>query len=115
MRLFKKKKETKSCCCNSNCTTQNMQKTENKKQENNIKILGAGCSKCIELENSTKTALSELQLDYVIEHITDFAEIASYGVMSTPALVFNDEVISYGKVLTVEEIKALLTKKLNTQ
>ena len=45
-----------------------------------------------------------------IEHITDFAEIASYGVMSTPALVFNGEVISYGKVLTADEVKALLSK-----
>ena len=48
--------------------------------------------------------------DYIVEHITDFAEIASYGVMSTPALVFNGEVISYGKVLTVDEVKALLSK-----
>ena len=48
---------------------------------------------------------------YEIEHVTDFAEIAGYGVMTTPALVFNGEVISYGKVLTVEEVKALLSKK----
>lgn len=111
MKLFRKKKETQSYCCNSNYTAQNMQKTENKQQENIIKVLGGGCSKCIELEKATKTALSELQLDYNIEHITDFAEIASYGVMSTPALVLNDEVISYGKVLTAEEIKVLLTRK----
>ena len=48
--------------------------------------------------------------DYEIDHVTDFAEIASYGVMSTPALVLNGEVISYGKVLTVDEVKALLSK-----
>lgn len=87
-----------------------MQKTRNKKQEQGIKILGSGCAKCMELEKATRTAISELQLDYEIEHITDFAEIASYGVMSTPALVFNGEVISYGKVLTVDEVKALLSK-----
>ena len=56
----------------------------------------------MELEQSTKIVISELQLDYEIEHITDFAEIASYGVMPTPALVLNEEVISYGKVLTVD-------------
>ncbi|MEJ8733411.1 thioredoxin family protein [Mediterraneibacter sp. ICN-202921] len=61
-------------------------------------------------KKATRTALSELQLDYDIEHITDFSEIAGYGVMSTPALVFNGKVISYGKVLTVEEVKALLIK-----
>ena len=84
--------------------------TENKKQEQGIKILGSGCVKCMELEKATRAAVSELQLDYEIEHITDFAEIASYGVMSTPALVLNGEVISYGKVLNVDEVKALLGK-----
>ena len=75
------------------------------------KILGSGCVKCMELEKATRAAVSELRLDYEIEHVTDFAEIAGYGVMTTPALVFNGEVISYGKVLTVEEVKALLSKK----
>lgn len=59
---------------------------------------------------ATRTAISELQLDYEIEHITDFAKIASCGVMFTPALIFNGEVISYGKVLTVDGIKASLSK-----
>ena len=64
-------------------------------------------------ENCTSETMqnTELRLDYEIEHVTDFAEIAGYGVMTTPALVFNGEVISYGKVLTVEEVKALLSKK----
>lgn len=65
----------------------------------------------MELEKAARTAISELRLDYEIEHVTDFAEIASYGVMSTPALVFNGKVISYGKVLTAEEVKALLAKE----
>ena len=81
------------------------------KIEQGIKILGSGCVKCMELEKATRAAVSELRLDYEIEHVTDFAEIAGYGVMTTPALVFNGEVISYGKVLTVEEVKALLSKK----
>jgi len=106
MKLFGKKKETKSCCCGGNCTSETMQNAESKKQEQGIKILGSGCAKCMELEK----AISELQLDYEIAHVTDFAEIASYGVMSTPALVLNGEVISYGKVLTVDEVKALLSK-----
>lgn len=110
MKLFRKKKETKSCCCGGNCTSETMQNVENKKQEQGIKILGTGCAKCFELEKSTRTAISDLRLDYEIEHVTDFAEIASYGVLSTPALVLNGKVISYGKVLTVKEVKALLTK-----
>ena len=109
MKLFGKKKETK-CCCGGNCTSETMQNAESKKQEQGIKILGSGCAKCMELERAVRTAVAELQLDYTIDHVTDFAEIASYGVMSTPALVLNGEVISYGKVLTVEEVKTRLTK-----
>lgn len=112
MRLFGKKKETKSCCCGGNCTSKTTENTENKKQEQGIKILGSGCAKCMELEKAVRTAISELQLDYEIEHVTDFAEIASYGVMSTPALTFNGKVISYGKVLTEEEVKALFLKSI---
>ena len=110
MKLFGKKKETKTCCCGGNCTSETMQNAENKKQEQGIKILGSGCAKCMELEKATRTAISELQLNYEVDHITDFAEIASYGVMSTPALVLDGKVISYGKVLTVKEVKELLTK-----
>ena len=107
MKLFGKKKETTSCCCGGDCTSEIMQNAENKKQEKDIKILGSGCAKCMELEKATRTAISELQLDYEIEHVTNYVEIASYGVMSTPALVFNGEVLSYGKVLSVEEVKVL--------
>lgn len=110
MKLFGKKKETKPCCCGGNCTSETIHNAENKRQEKDIKILGSGCAKCMELEKAARTAISELQLNYEIDHVTDFAEIASYGVMSTPALVFNGEVLSYGKVLTVDEVKALLSK-----
>ncbi len=82
------------------------EKKENKEMV--IKVLGSGCLKCNKLENATKIALKELNLNYDIEHVTDFTQIAKYGVMTTPALVFNDEVVSYGKVLTVEEVKKLL-------
>lgn len=73
-----------------------------------IKILGSGCSKCNELEKNTVAALEQLGLNTEVEHVTDFGEIAAYGVMSTPALVFGNKVISYGKVLKVPEIVKLL-------
>ena len=107
MKLFGKKKEEKSCCCgNSNFETNIT--TEMKKQEDGIKILGSGCAKCNELEKNTKIALEELGLNIEIDHVTDFTEMAAYGVMSTPALVYNGKVISYGKVLTSSDIKKLL-------
>lgn len=73
-----------------------------------IKVLGTGCKKCNTLESNTKEALASLGLDTTIEHVTDFSEIASYGVMTTPALVVGKKVISSGKVLKTKEIVKLL-------
>lgn len=112
MKLFRKKEETSSCCSGGNCTPEAVQEAEILKKENGIKILGSGCAKCVALENATKMAVSELGLDYVIQHITDFTQIACYGVMTTPALVFDGKVLSYGKVLSVDEIKEMLQKEL---
>ncbi|WP_414042618.1 thioredoxin family protein [Macrococcus sp. EM39E] len=78
----------------------------------NVKVLGSGCKKCHELEQSVQTALNDLNINETVDHVTDIAEIAKYGVMSTPALVINEEVVSYGKVLNVEEAKAILQEKL---
>lgn len=104
MNVFRKKEK---CCC-GNITQESMQKVEQTKQESGIKILGSGCMKCRDLEKNVRIAVNQLQIDMPIEHITDFAQIASYGIMSTPAFVINGKVVSYGKVLTVDEIKALL-------
>lgn len=79
-----------------------------KKEQATIKILGSGCKKCNELEANTKSALEQLGMDIAIDHVTDFAEIAAYGVMTTPALVYNDKVLSYGKVLKAGEVVKLL-------
>ncbi|MCP1109826.1 thioredoxin family protein [Lachnospiraceae bacterium PAL227] len=79
-----------------------------KKEQATIKILGSGCKKCNELEANTKSALEQLGMDIPIDHVTDFAEIAAYGVMTTPALVYNDKVLSYGKVLKAGEVVKLL-------
>lgn len=102
----KEAKETS--CCDANYSSENIEKAEENKKENGIKILGSGCAKCIALEKSTKEALTELNVKENIDHITDFTQIASYGVMSTPALVINGKVVSYGKVLNKDEVKDLL-------
>ena len=75
-----------------------------------IKILGSGCKKCISLTENTKSAVEELGLDANISKVTDFADIAAYGVMSTPALVVDEKVVSFGKVLKPKEIKKLLNE-----
>ena len=73
-----------------------------------IKILGSGCAKCQALESLTRDVISELDLDAEFEHVTDPAEIASWGVMSTPALVINDEVVVAGRVPSASDVKQLL-------
>jgi small redox-active disulfide protein 2 len=74
----------------------------------NIKILGSGCKNCETLANNTKVALKEAGLDAEIIKVTDFQEIMAYGVMSTPALVIDEKLVSFGKVLKPKEIIKLL-------
>lgn len=109
MGLFgKKKEETKGCCCGGNCNADTMAQAEAAKAAAGVKVLGTGCAKCYALEEATREALSELGMDTTIDHVTDFTQIAAYGVMTTPALVVDGKVVSYGKVLKKDEAKALI-------
>ena len=110
MGLFGKKKEEKSCCCGSSCTPEAMAQAETAKKSAGVKVLGSGCAKCHALEDATRKALEELGMDSTIDHVTDFAQLAAYGVMTTPALVVDGKVVSYGKVLKKDEAKALIQK-----
>ena len=111
MGLFSKhKKEEKSSCCCGNCTPEAMAQAEADKASSGVKVLGSGCAKCNSLEQATRAALAELGMETAIDHVTDFAQIAAYGVMTTPALVVDGKVVSYGKVLSKDEAKALIQK-----
>ena len=59
-------------------------------------------------DKNTKEAIKNLKLKAEVEKVTDIEKIMSYGIMSTPALVIDEKVVSYGKVLSSEEIKGLL-------
>ena len=111
MSLFGKKKEETTSCCGGNCDCESMKKAEKAKSEgSSVKVLGSGCAKCNQLEAATKEALKQLGMDTTIDHVTDFSQIAAYGVMSTPALVVDGKVVSYGKVLKTEEVVKILQK-----
>ena len=73
-----------------------------------VEVLGSGCAKCNQLEAAVREALAKMQIEVEIEHVTDFTQIAAYGVMSTPALVINGKVVSYGKVLKTAEVIKIL-------
>lgn len=76
-----------------------------------IKILGSGCTNCVKLKENTEKALKEIGMDAEIIKVTDFKEIMKYGVMTTPALVIDDKVVSFGKVLKQKEIVKILEKQ----
>ncbi len=73
-----------------------------------IKILGSGCSKCAKLTENTKEAVANLGVDAEIIKVEDFKEIMKYGVMATPALVVDEKLMFYGKVMKTQEIMNLL-------
>lgn len=75
-----------------------------------IKILGSGCNKCVALGDNAAAAAQIAGIDVDIEKVTDIVVIAGYGVMSTPCLVIDGDVVSSGQVLGVPEIVELLNK-----
>ena len=113
MGLFGKKKKAEASSCN--CTPEAMARAEEGKEGRGIQVLGSGCAKCNALEAAVQAALHELGMDDTIEHVTDFAQIAAYGVMTTPALLVDGKVVSYGKVLSQEEARALIQKAREVQ
>ncbi|PIP13394.1 MAG: thioredoxin family protein [bacterium (Candidatus Stahlbacteria) CG23_combo_of_CG06-09_8_20_14_all_34_7] len=77
-----------------------------------IEILGTGCPKCIKLEENTKRALKDLQLEAEIIKVTNIKEIMKYKVMMTPALVVDGKVILSGRVLSPEGLKPLIKNNI---
>ena len=75
-----------------------------------IKILGSGCKNCMMLADNVKAALSESGLVAQVEKVTDIQQIIPYGVMSMPAMVIDEKVVSFGKVLKPADISKILEK-----
>lgn len=73
-----------------------------------IKILGPGCKNCVLLYKMTNQALQELGLEASIDKVEDYGQIASYGVMSTPALVVDGVVALSGRVPTPTHLREIL-------
>jgi small redox-active disulfide protein 2 len=73
----------------------------------NIKVLGTGCKKCKTLETNVKEAVANAGIEATVEKVEDVQQIIAYGVMSTPALVIDEKVVSKGKVLKAKDIEKL--------
>jgi len=77
-----------------------------------IIVLGACCKKSAQMFENTKLAVKEMNLGVEVENTGDIMEIARYRVMQTPALVVNDKVLSYGKLLSPEQIEEIIKKSI---
>lgn len=79
-----------------------------------IKVLGPGCKNCQNLEKNTRAALEQVGLEADVEKVTDYGEIAGYGILKTPGLVIDDEVVVAGKVPNSTAIAELLRARAGT-
>lgn len=86
------------CCCSGECGI------------TSIKVLGAGCKSCHEMNEACIAAVKELGMNLAVEYVTDMEKITAYGVMSMPALVINEKVVSMGKVMKPADIIKLFKK-----
>jgi len=75
----------------------------------NIKILGSGCARCHQLEKTAREVVKELGIDATIEEVKDINKIVEYAVLTTPALVINEELVCAGRVPTKAEVTQLIT------
>ncbi len=80
-----------------------------------VKILGTGCPNCKRLEAVSRETAAALDLEAEFVKVTEVADIMGYGVMSTPGLVINDKVVSYGRIPSPAEITGWLNEALATQ
>ena len=74
-----------------------------------IQILGTGCAKCAKLAANAEEAAKSTGMTFEIEKVTDINRIMEFGVMLTPGIAVDGVVKSVGRVLSVEEIKKLLS------
>lgn len=101
MSIFKKK-EIKKCDCKEGCCGCNA------KPNARFVVLGACCQKSKQTYLNAIEAVKNLGFEDEVVNVGDYTLIAEYGVMATPALVVNDKVVSYGKMLSVEQIEELI-------
>jgi small redox-active disulfide protein 2 len=80
-----------------------------------IKILGTGCPKCKQTTAVVQEVVTENNIDATIEKVEDIMEIMKYNVMSTPAVVINNEIKIKGRVPSKAEITSLLLENLRTK
>lgn len=77
-----------------------------------IKILGSGCPNCKKLEALARQAVTGLGIEAEVIHVTDYNDIMAYNIMSTPGLVINEKLVSFGRIPSPAEITTFLSNAL---
>ena len=79
-----------------------------------IKVLGSGCANCKRVEQIARKVVTTLGIEAEIIKVTDYNNIASYNILSTPGLVINEKVVSSGRIPSEAEVTTFLTNALET-
>jgi len=79
-----------------------------------IQILGTGCAKCKQLTERAEQAVAQMGIACEVEKVTDMDEIMGFGIMMTPGLALDGEVVASGKLLSVDKIKQILEEKVSS-
>lgn len=79
-----------------------------------IKVLGPGCANCKRLEQIAQKVVNNLAVEAKIEKVTNYQEIVELGVMTTPGLIVNGEVVSSGRIPSDTEVTDWVIKALET-
>ena len=77
-----------------------------------IKILGSGCANCKRLEVIARKVSEEMGLEAQVIKVMDYTDIMNYNVLTTPALVINEEVVSSGRIPAASEVHDWLEKAM---
>jgi len=77
-----------------------------------IKVLGPGCARCHQLEQTTREVVKELGIDAEIEDVKDVKKIMEYPILTTPSLVIDEKLVCSGKVPSKSEVTTLITTAL---
>jgi len=77
-----------------------------------IKVLGSGCANCKKLEAVARQVVEQMGLQAEVIKVTEYPDIMAYDIMSTPGLVVNEKVVSYGRIPSPAEINTWLVNAL---
>jgi small redox-active disulfide protein 2 len=79
-----------------------------------IKVLGSGCANCKRLEQIARKVISDMSVEADVIKVTDYNDIMSYNILSTPGLVIDEKVVSSGRIPTPAEVTTWVATALET-